>query len=117
MIMDLGAILETRGREHGFMFTWKPATKVITSLNHNILRHRYSVLRERLGKKAYINGLSEAYSRLWKVHRGSSNLPEPAGARSTEFDIVHHVKFFRKNVQKNHLFVFFSFLSFNLLQN
>ncbi|CED82730.1 B-block binding subunit of TFIIIC [Phaffia rhodozyma] len=103
MIMDLGAILETRGREHGFMFTWKPATKVITSLNHNILRHRYSVLRERLGKKTYINGLSEAYSRLWKAHRGTINLPEPAGARSTEFDIVHHVKFFRKNTQKNHL--------------
>ena len=58
-------------------------------------------------KAAYIDRLKDAYIDLWRSHRKTDALPDPPKYLSEQFDIEHHLKFFRKNVNKDEVSVLF----------
>ena len=58
-------------------------------------------LRDDPLKAAYIARLQDAYIDLWKAHRKTDALPDPPKYQYDLFDVEHHLKFFRKNVDKD----------------
>jgi hypothetical protein len=72
------------------------------------MRVRYNKLRDTMGYAGYLSRLEDAYLGLWKVFRKTEHMPEPPRTKAqahASFDIVQHLKFFRKNVQKDLLCV------------
>lgn len=105
LILDLGAILLGRATRPGVRMFWKPVEKVIPSAPHGTIRVRFLKLREDPLRAAYIDRLKDAYIDLWRTHRKTDALPDPPKYRSDQFDIVHHLKFFRKNINKDSMYV------------
>lgn len=101
--MDIGAIICVRGSAPGHMYTWKPALDVIRGVTTTTVRNRFHKLQETRG--SYIYQLESAYLRMWNTVGATPLLPDPKKSKHGQFDLPHHLKFFRKNIDKDLLCV------------
>lgn len=55
--------------------------------------------------EAYALRLEKAWTELWIAHRGTGELPDEDPNNLKEFDILAHIAFLRRHVDKNALYV------------
>jgi hypothetical protein len=101
--MDIGSIVSVRGSAPGYMYSWGPALRIIKGVTTTTIRNRFHKLQDKHG--SYIYQLQSAYQRMWNAVGKTPLLPEDPKHKRGEFDIHHHLRFFRKNIDKAVLFV------------
>jgi len=69
----------------------------------NTVRQRVAHLREIPGNETYLNRLEDRWYELWLQHRGTEHLPDDEPANATNFDLIKHIEFLRKHIDKNAL--------------
>lgn len=62
-------------------------------------------LREAPGAEPYLKRLEDAWYDLWSQHRGTEDLPDDDPQSPSNFDLVKHVKFLRRHIDKNAMYV------------
>jgi hypothetical protein len=70
------------------------------------IRLRLAHLRENIGEDVYMKRLEDRWYDLWVQHRGTEYLPDEDPHSPSNFDIVNHIEFLRKHVDKNALWVY-----------
>ncbi len=105
LAQDANAILRARTRETGARIDWFAMNKVFPAVPRNSVRQRISSLREIQSNEIYMRRLEEQWSRLWKQYRGTEHLPDPNPRSQTDFDLIKHIQFLRRFVDKNALCV------------
>ncbi|KAJ3736873.1 hypothetical protein DFJ43DRAFT_382574 [Lentinula guzmanii] len=99
---DAAAIIKARCRD-AIRLDWGAFEQVFPAVPRNTIRQRVAHLREVTGGDTYLNRLEDSWYELWKQHRGSEHLPDDDPTSGTNFDLVKHVEFLRKHIDKNAL--------------
>ncbi|KAG1889373.1 hypothetical protein F4604DRAFT_1877037 [Suillus subluteus] len=103
---DASAII--RARCHGGVkIDLSAFDQVFPAVPRNSVRLRLSHLRENTGEEVYMKRLEDRWHELWVQHRGTEHLPDEDPQSPSNFDIVNHIEFLRKHVDKNALQVYF----------
>lgn len=103
MARDAAAIISVRTREAGARVDWSAFEQVFPGVDRSSVRQRAQKFRGAAGGQDYLNRLEEAWLELWKRHRGTEELPDPHPESTCEFDLVAHINFLRKHVNKHDL--------------
>ncbi|KAJ3853299.1 hypothetical protein EV368DRAFT_39211 [Lentinula lateritia] len=99
---DAAAIIKARCRD-AIRLDWGAFEQVFPAVPRNTVRQRVAHLREVTGGDAYLNRLEDSWYDLWKQHRGSEYLPDKEPTSATNFDLIKHIEFLRKHIDKNAL--------------
>lgn len=99
---DAGAIIRARCRG-AKRLDWGAFEQVFPAIPRNSVRQRFSSLRESPENDAYLNRLEDRWYSLWLQHRGSEILPDEDPSSAINFNLVQHLEFLRKHVDKNAL--------------
>ncbi|KAG2045206.1 hypothetical protein BDR03DRAFT_989022 [Suillus americanus] len=99
---DTSAIIRARCRG-GVKTDLSAFDQVFPAVPRNSVRLRLSHLRENTGEEVYMKRLEDRWHDLWVQHRGNEHLPDEDPQSPSNFDIVHHIEFLRKHVDKNAL--------------
>ncbi|OBZ79916.1 Transcription factor tau subunit sfc3 [Grifola frondosa] len=110
LVRDASIVIKARCRGT-VRLDWGALEQVFPAVPRNSVRQRFAHLRELTGADAYLKRLEEKWHDLWLEHRGTDILPDDDPASATNFDIVAHIKFLRKHIDKNALRVGFLELS------
>ncbi|EMD41648.1 hypothetical protein CERSUDRAFT_128608, partial [Gelatoporia subvermispora B] len=102
---DAAAIIKARCRDT--RVDWGALEQVFPAIPRNSVRQRIVSLREVPGSEAYQARLEEQWYDLWLQHRGTAALPDDHPTSPTNFNLLAHVKFLRKHIDKNALRVGF----------
>lgn len=105
LVQDAHAILRIRSREVGGRMDWFVLRQIFPAVPRNSLRQRISSLKEPQNNELYMRRLEDQWYRLWKQYRGTEHLPDPNPQSQTDFDLIKHLQFLRKFVDKNALYV------------
>jgi hypothetical protein len=105
LVQDAHAILRVRSREVGGRMDWFVLRQIFPAVPRNSLRQRISSLKEPQNNEVYMRRLEDQWYRLWKQYRGTEHLPDPNPQSQTDFDLIKHLQFLRKFVDKNALYV------------
>jgi hypothetical protein len=105
LAQDAHAILRVRLREVGGRMDWVALRQVFPAVPRNSVRQRIAGLREIPNNELYMKRLEDQWHRLWKQYRGTEHLPDPKPKSQTDFDLIKHLQFFRKFIDKNALYV------------
>lgn len=108
LLLDAEAIIRSRGRNitggsrgHAALdqifVGWR-----IPSL-HNVLNR---IRTTDPAKGAYYTRLEEAWHNIYMSNRGTPSLPDPNPKSPQKFDLLYHINFLRKHVNKAALWVF-----------
>lgn len=103
---DTYIILNSRCRSH-HRIVWSAAKQVFPSIRRDSVRTRMYILEKQPGAKQYLQRLENCWHELWMKHRGSTELPDKYPNDPTNFDLMAHVAFLRKYIDKNALSGFF----------
>ena len=79
--------------------------QVFLKVPRNSVRQRLVHLKDVPGTEAYLDRLEDKWYDLWVQHRGTESLPDPDPESATNFDLVAHLNFLRKHIDKNAMFV------------
>ncbi|KAH9178894.1 hypothetical protein EDB89DRAFT_2111752 [Lactarius sanguifluus] len=107
LAQDASAILRVRSRETGTRMDWFALSQIFPAVPKNSVRQRVASLRELQSNEIYMRRLEEQWTRLWKQYRGTEHLPDPTPRNQTNFDLLKHLQFLRRFVDKNALRVGF----------
>ncbi|KAG2123565.1 hypothetical protein DEU56DRAFT_45236 [Suillus clintonianus] len=99
---DASAIIRARCRG-GVKIDLSAFDQVFPAVPRNSVRLRLSHLRENTGEEVYMKRLEDRWHDLWAQHRGTEHLPDEDPQSPSNFDIVNHIEFLRKHVDKNAL--------------
>lgn len=99
---DASAIIRARARTH-LKLDLGALDQVFPAVPRNTVRQRLATLREMAGSEAYMQRLEDCYHELWLQHRGTDELPDPDPLSMTNFDMVAHLEFLRRHIDKNAL--------------
>ncbi|KAG2057154.1 hypothetical protein BDR06DRAFT_952287 [Suillus hirtellus] len=99
---DASAVIRARCRS-GVKIDLSALDQVFPAVPRNSVRLRLSHLRENTGEEVYMARLEDRWHDLWVQHRGSEHLPDEDPQSPSNFDIVNHIEFLRKHVDKNAL--------------
>ncbi|KAJ3890668.1 hypothetical protein GG344DRAFT_88728 [Lentinula edodes] len=99
---DAAAIIKARCRD-AIRLDWGAFEQVFPAVPRNTVRQRVAHLREVTGGDAYLNRLEDSWYDLWKQHRGSEYLPDEEPTSATNFNLIKHIEFLRKHIDKNAL--------------
>jgi hypothetical protein len=110
LAQDAHAILRVRLREVGGRMDWVALRQIFPAVPRNSVRQRIASLREIPNNELYMKRLEDQWHRLWKQYRGTDHLPDPNPKSQTDFDLIKHLQFLRKFVDKNALYVLHHFL-------
>ena len=105
LAQDVHAILRVRSREAGGRMDWFALRQIFPAVPRNSVRQRIASLRELQNNEIYMRRLEDQWSRLWKQYRGTEHLPDPNPQSQTDFDLIKHLQFLRKFIDKNALYV------------
>lgn len=105
LVQDAHAILRVRLREVGGRMDWFALRQIFPAVPRNSLRQRIASLKEPQNNEVYMRRLEDHWYRLWKQYRGTEHLPDPNPESQTDFDLIKHLQFLRKYVDKNALYV------------
>ena len=103
LAQDASAILRVRSRETGARMDWFALNQIFPAVPKNSVRQRVASLRELQSNEIYMRRLEDQWTRLWKQYRGTEHLPDPNPGSQTDFDLIKHLKFLRRFVDKNAL--------------
>ncbi|KAI6125742.1 hypothetical protein EV401DRAFT_1061909 [Pisolithus croceorrhizus] len=103
---DASAIIRARCRDAGKL-DLSAFDQVFPAVPRNSVRQRIAHLRENPAQDLYMKRLEDQWYTMWTQHRGSSHLPDDYPESPSNFDIVSHLEFLRKHVDKNALRVGF----------
>ncbi|KAL6299663.1 hypothetical protein BKA93DRAFT_741989 [Sparassis latifolia] len=103
---DAFAVVRARCRNTGRL-DLGAIVQVFPGVARNSVRQRIVHLKDSPGAEAYQARLEDKWYNLWVQHRGSETLPDKDPGSTTNFDLVAHIKFLRKHVDKNALRVGF----------
>lgn len=99
---DASAIIKARCRDAPRL-DWGAFEQVFPAVPRNTVRQRVAHLREATGGETYLNRLEDTWYHLWIQHRGSAHLPDEYPMSPINFNLVQHVEFLRKHIDKNAL--------------
>ncbi|KAG1810103.1 uncharacterized protein HD556DRAFT_1428263 [Suillus plorans] len=99
---DASAVIRARCRS-GVKIDLSALDQVFPAVPRNSVRLRLSHLRENTGEEVYMARLEDRWHDLWVQHRGTEHLPDEDPQSPSNFDIVNHIEFLRKHVDKNAL--------------
>jgi hypothetical protein len=105
LAQDVHTILRVRSREVGGRMDWFAFRQIFPAVPRNSVRQRIASLREPQNNEVYMRRLEEQWYRLWKQYRGTEHLPDPNPQSQTDFDLIKHLGFLRKFIDKNALYV------------
>ena len=105
LAQDASAILRVRSRETGARMEWFTLNQIFPAVPKNSVRQRVASLRDLQSNEIYMRRLEDQWTRLWKQYRGTEHLPDPNPGSQTDFDLIKHLKFLRRFVDKNALCV------------
>ncbi|KAI6123877.1 hypothetical protein EDD16DRAFT_611973 [Pisolithus croceorrhizus] len=103
---DASAIIRARCRDAGKL-DLSAFDQVFPAVPRNSVRQRIAHLRGNPAQDLYMKRLEDQWYTTWTQHRGSSHLPDDHPESPSNFDIVNHLEFLRKHVDKNALRVGF----------
>ena len=84
---------------------WSALRQIFPAVPRNSLRQRIASLKEPQSNEVYMRRLEDQWYRLWKQYRGTEHLPDPNPESQTDFDLIKHLQFLQKYVDKNALYV------------
>ncbi|KAF9073871.1 hypothetical protein BDP27DRAFT_1318300 [Rhodocollybia butyracea] len=100
-------------RRHRFMWTReyeelaRDAAAVIKGRCRDAIRLEWAALEQvfpaATGGETYLNRLEDSWYQLWVQHRGSIHLPDDDFRNPSNFDLIKHIEFLRKHIDKNAL--------------
>ncbi|KDQ54862.1 hypothetical protein JAAARDRAFT_352005 [Jaapia argillacea MUCL 33604] len=106
LVRDASAIIKARCRKQ--RIDWGAFEQVFPSVPRNTVRQRLGTLREAPGGESYLQRLEDGWNDLWAQHRGTDMLPDDDPESPTNFDLIQHVEFLRRHIDKNALRVGFT---------
>ncbi|KAL1738564.1 hypothetical protein HDZ31DRAFT_78264, partial [Schizophyllum fasciatum] len=106
LAMDASAIIRVRCRN--LRLDWGAFEQAFPSVPRNTVRQRLQTLREAPGNEAYLKRLEDRWEELWVAQRGTDELPDDNLESATEFDLVKHLEYLRRHIDKNALRVGFA---------
>ncbi|KAF8649735.1 hypothetical protein AX16_005506 [Volvariella volvacea WC 439] len=80
---------------------WGALEQVFPAIPRNSVRQRLGHIRESPGNDAYLKRLEDKWYELWVQHRGTPLLPDDDPQSPTNFDLIKHIEFLRRHVDKN----------------
>ena len=110
LAQDAHAILRVRLREVGGRMDWIALRQIFPAVPRNSVRQRITSLREIPNNELYMKRLEDQWHRLWKQYRGTEHLPDPNPKNQTDFDLIKHLQFLRRFIDKNALCVLYHLL-------
>ncbi|KAG1769612.1 hypothetical protein EDD22DRAFT_1048040 [Suillus occidentalis] len=99
---DASAVIRARCRG-GIKIDLSAFDQVFPAVPRNSVRLRLSHLRENTGEEVYMKRLEDRWHDLWVQYRGTEHLPDEDPQSPSNFNIVNHIEFLRKHVDKNAL--------------
>ncbi|KAF8506874.1 hypothetical protein F5888DRAFT_45373 [Russula emetica] len=105
LVQDAHAILRVRLRDVGGRMDWFALRQVFPAVPRNSLRQRIASLKELQSNEVYMRRLEDQWYRLWKQYQSTEHLPDLNPQSQTDFDLIKHLEFLRKFVDKNALYV------------
>lgn len=99
---DASAILRSRCRSWGRM-DWTALDELFPSIPRNNVRQRIATLRQEPGGESYFRRLEDEWHRIWLEYRQTELLPDPNPDHPSGFDLIAHVEFLRRNINKSAL--------------
>jgi oxalate---CoA ligase len=97
---DASAIIKSRCRNTARL-DWAALEQAFPAVPRNTVRQRLAHLREAPGNEAYLNRLEDRWHELWIQNRGTNDLPDEDPQSPSNFDLIKHIEFLRKHVDKN----------------
>ncbi|KAJ7042665.1 hypothetical protein C8F04DRAFT_1390618 [Mycena alexandri] len=102
---DAFTVIHSRCRTRGKV-DYGAIKQVFPGVNKANVRSHMKALRENPTTAAYLTRLEDHWHELWMKYRGSEFLPDP-DPLSLKFDLIVHIEFLRKHIDKNALRVGF----------
>ncbi|TFK57634.1 hypothetical protein OE88DRAFT_1620407 [Heliocybe sulcata] len=90
-----------RARCRGTRIEWTAFDQVFPCVPRNSVRQRFVSLREEPGAETYLQRLEEKWHELWSKYRRSVFLPDSDPITPSNFDLVRHIDFLRRHIDKN----------------
>ncbi|KAF9015475.1 hypothetical protein BDQ17DRAFT_1386204 [Cyathus striatus] len=103
---DASAIIKARCRGLPRL-DWAAFEQVFPAVPRNTVRQRLSHIKDTPGNETYLARLEDKWYDLWTRYRGTTLLPDDDPQSTSNFDLIQHVDFLRKHVDKNALRVGF----------
>lgn len=103
---DASAIIRARCRD-GVKLDLSAFDQVFPAVPRNSVRQRIAHLRENSAQDLYMKRLEDQWYAMWTQHRGTPHLPDDDPESPSKFDIMNHLEFLRRHVDKNALRVGF----------
>ena len=101
LLLDAVAVIRARSRYRKRTMEWAPVTKVFPTIHQNSCRLRYNHLQGSAGSAVYMERLTDAWYHLWQAHLGTDYLPDEDPNALGGCDLVTHIEFLRKYIDKN----------------
>ncbi|KAG9026312.1 hypothetical protein FRB95_009009 [Tulasnella sp. JGI-2019a] len=102
LAQDAVAVVGARCRRHGKM-NWQAVDQVFPGINSDGVRQRILRLRSDPATETYIMNLEQAWYTLWKANRGTPDLPDPHPENAKDFDLITHIEYMRRRIDKEQL--------------
>ncbi|KAG7098926.1 hypothetical protein E1B28_000821 [Marasmius oreades] len=99
---DASAIIKARCRDVSRL-DWGAYEQVFPTVPRNTVRQRVARIRENPANDAYLNRLEDRWYELWVQHRGTVHLPDIDPTSPTNFNLIEHIEFLRKHIDKSAL--------------
>ncbi|KAJ7225932.1 hypothetical protein GGX14DRAFT_548620 [Mycena pura] len=103
---DAMAIIHSRCRARGKV-EYAAIKQVFPGISKQSVRHHMKAVKDVPAMAAYMSRLEDHWHELWVKYRGTPHLPDN-DVLSLEFDLIAHIEFLRKHIDKNALRVGFA---------
>ncbi|KAJ7630526.1 hypothetical protein FB45DRAFT_915784 [Roridomyces roridus] len=101
LVKDAFAIILSRCRSRGKL-DLGAIKQVFPGVPRNSVRNRMKTIKEVPAMAAYMSRLEDHWHEVWMKYRGSALLPDE-DPLSLQFDLIAHIEFLRKHIDKNAL--------------
>lgn len=103
LLRDTVAIIRARCREKTRGVRWQPAEAVFPPVRANNLRTHFNKYLTQPGAASYMDRLEKGWYVLWQTHKGRPELPDSDPSTPEGCDLITHVDFLRKYLDKRRL--------------
>ncbi len=99
---DASAVIRARARDCKRL-DWAPLEQAFPAVPRNTVRQRIVLLRDQPGAETYFKRLEDKWYEIWTKYRGTPELPDDDPNSMWNFDLIAHITFLRKHIDKNAL--------------
>lgn len=87
---------------------WTAFEQVFPAIPRNTVRQRLAHIKEAPGNETYLVRLEDRWYDLWMQHRGTPYLPDDDPNSTSNFNLIAHIGFLRRYIDKNAIRVGFA---------